>query len=762
MNLPLFLNLKKLWMLCCCILLNVTLSIATTSSEMWTNASLSEFNLSNERTVFPLKFQALHLTINDMRNVLATAPKEIIGSRIQGLELALPFPDGSFKRFSVLETEVMHPLLQAKYPLLKTYVAQGIDDINSWARIDIGYLGFHAMIATPEGWVFIDPVNNTELENYICYNKSDMPQAFDRHCEFEGDKQREESIALEIAKNKAAKPLKLHDTGDELRTYRLAMACTGEYAATKGGTVPGALSGIVTSVNRVNGIYENEVAVRMILIANTDTLIFLNSSSDPYSNNNGGAMLAQNQTTITARIGSTNYDFGHVFSTGGGGIAGLGVICDNSQKANGVTGLPNPVGDAFDVDYVSHEMGHQFSGNHSFNSNSQGSCSGNASMGHNFEPGSGTTIMGYAGICFSHDIQPHSDALFHVGSYEEIFNYTIFAFGNSCAATTNTGNSAPVINPVTDYTIPFKTPFMLTGSASDPDGDPLTYIWEEYDSGPFGAPSNPTFNAAIFRDFTPSTDSTRTFPKLTSIINNTSVLGELLPTYARVLHFKFTARDNRIGGGGVSNSFTPAAITVINTTNPFKVNSPNTGTELWNYGSTAQVTWDVSSTDLAPINCSNVALLLSVDGGFTFPHVLLASTPNDGSETIVVPSLGSGTFSQARVKVQSVGNIFFDMSNVNFTIGPTGVVADELIDSAVNLFPNPTTATSTLELTSNYSGTITIRLVDYTGRILSTKIITKESKQVQIDLQISDLSRGVYFVELQSENNKVVKRLIKY
>lgn len=762
MNFSSLFNLKKSWTLASCILLNVTLSVATSSSEMWTNASHSEFNLTNERTVFPLKYRALHLAIHDMRSILSTAPKEIIGSRIQGLELALPFPDGSFKRFLVLETEVMHPLLQAKYPLLRTYVAQGIDDENSWARIDIGYLGFHAMIATPEGWVFIDPVNNTEIENYICYNKSDMPQAYDRHCEFEEDKQREEIIQLEISKNKALKPLKLHDTGDELRTYRLAMACTGEYAATKGGTVPGALSGIVTSVNRVNGIYETEVAVRMVLIANTDTLIFLNSSSDPYTNNNGGAMLAQNQTTINARIGVANYDFGHVFSTGGGGIAGLGVICDNSLKANGVTGLPNPVGDAFDVDYVSHEMGHQFSGNHSFNSNSQGSCSGNASMGHNFEPGSGTTIMGYAGICFSHDIQAHSDALFHVGSYEEIFNYTIFAFGNSCAATTNTGNSAPVINPVTDYVIPFKTPFMLTGSAFDPDGDPVTYLWEEYDSGPFGAPNNPTLNAAIFRDFTPSTDSTRTFPKLTSIINNTSLLGELLPTYARVLHFKFTARDNRIGGGGVSNSFTPAAITVINTTNPFKVNAPNTGTEVWNFGSTAQVSWDVSSTDVAPINCSNVAILLSVDGGFTFPHVLIASTPNDGSETIVVPSLGSSTISQARVKVQSVGNIFFDMSNANFTIGPTGVAANELIDSAVNLFPNPTTSSSTLDLTSNYYGAITVRLVDYTGRILSTKLITKESKQVQLDLQVSDLSRGMYFVELQSENNKVVKRLIKY
>lgn len=752
----------------CTALLILSISLCSMSfasaSNFWSKATVSSFNQTGERIVWPEKYEALQLDLTALRNALVLAPKEYSVNRLQGLELSIPMPDGTFKRFSVLETEVMHPKLAAKYPQIKTYVAVGVDDVHSWMRMDIGYLGFHAMISAGNGFVFIDPVNNTELENYISYYKSDMPNAYDRHCEFKNNQTEEERISTALSEqNKVG--LKIHDTGDELRTYRLALACTGEYAATKGGTVLGALSGMVTSVNRVDGIYQVEVAVRFVLIANTDTLIFLNSGTDPYSNNNGATMLGQNQTTITTRIGSSNYDFGHVFSTGGGGIAGLGVICDNSQKAQGVTGLPNPVGDSFDVDYVAHEMGHQFGGNHTFNSNSAGSCSGNASMGHNFEPGSGTTIMAYAGICGSADLQAHSDVLFHTESYNEIFNYTIFGFGNSCAQITFTNNSAPIINPTSDYIIPFKTPFMLTGSAFDPDGDSLTYIWEEYDSGPFGAPNTPSGNAAIFRDFVPTTDSTRTFPKLINIINNTSTIGERLPTYARTMHFKFTARDNKLGGGGVANSPTPVVVDVINTINPFQVSIPNANTIVWHFGDTVLVSWDVSSTDAAPINCAQVNIRLSIDGGFTFPYILADSTLNDGSENVLIPTSGglpNINTSLARIKVEAVGNIFFDMSNANFSIqNPNAVESNQISENEIQLFPNPSKGEVNLELNNFYLGNLVVNITDCLGRSVLTETVNKQEIKLHKKLDITALNQGTYFVQIVSNKGKVTKRFIK-
>jgi Metallo-peptidase family M12B Reprolysin-like/Secretion system C-terminal sorting domain len=742
-------------------LLQVESSFAA-SNLYWEEASITGFNSSQERQFYPEQYRALHLDINAIRAALALAPKEFTVSHKNGLQLAFPLPDGTFKTYSVVETEVMHPQLAAKYPLIKTYVAQGIDDPYSWMRLDLSYLGFHAMISTLDGFVFIDPLNNTEPENYLCYYKKEMPDYYGRHCDFVSKEQEEERIKKELNGNNPQNQ-KVLDSGDELRTYRLAMACTGEYAATKGGTVPGALSGIVTSVNRVNGIYEIEVAVRMVLIPNTDTLIFLNASSDPYTNSSGGAMLGQNQTTVDTRIGIPNYDFGHVFSTGGGGIAGLGVICNSSSKANGVTGLPNPVGDPFDVDYVAHEMGHQFSGNHTFNSNTQGSCAGNASPNNSYEPGSGSTIMAYAGICASHDLQANSDVLFHAGSYFEITNFTIASSGNSCAFTNPTTNTVPVINPLNDYIIPFKTPFILTGSAYDLDGDPLTYIWEQFDLGPFGGPNTPTGNAPTFRDFVPTIDSTRTFPKLTSIINNTNITGERLPTYARTMTFRFTARDNRIAGGGVAYSPVNAVINVINTTNPFQVTVPNVNSVLWHFGDMEQVTWDVSSTDLTPINCANVNIRLSLDGGFTFPYVLAANTPNDGTEMVLV----SGSFpttntANARIKVEAVGNIFFDMSNANFAIQQPNSVESLSLDAAsIQLFPNPVNEKTQVTISSYYTGKLTVLVTDFLGRTVLSKEFNKKDSELSLQLDLSFIESGTYFMEVKAASNSVSKRFIK-
>ena len=635
---------------------------ADSQDGVWRDFDEESVQPQGVKQIIPLRYRTVELDWVTLDGVLAATPMEGTESMVDSNSiLTLPLPDGSFGRFRILESPIMAPELAASFPEIRTYRGQGIDGPDSSLRFDVTPAGFHAMILSPAGRVFIDPYSSSEKDRYISYYTRDVPrpEGLDFECGFD-----QANPWTGAAERPASTPSA--SSGATLRTYRTAVAATGEYTQFHGGTVPAGQAAIVTAMNRVNGIYEREVAIRMVLVANNSDVVFTNSATDGYTNNNGFAMLGQNQSTLDSVIGSANYDIGHVFSTGGGGVAYLGVACEAGFKAGGVTGLSSPIGDVFYVDYVAHELGHQWGGTHTFNGDS-GNCSGGNRTGSTaYEPGSGSTIMAYAGICSPQNIQSNSDDYFHGASFDQITSYSTSGQGDNCDVASATGNSPPAVDAGPSWNIPISTPFTLCGSASDPNGDPLTYGWEEFDKGPAGHPNSPSGNAPIFRSFDPVTSPCRTFPQWSDVLGNTQTLGEILPSYSRTMNFRLTARDNRAGGGGVDSDTTTVAVT--DAAGPFLVTSPNTAVG-WTGGDTETVTWNVANTHVAPVSCADVDILLSTDGGRSFPTTVVAATANDGSQSITVPDVSTTT---ARLMVACSTGIFFDVSNSDFEIVPGG------------------------------------------------------------------------------------------
>ncbi|MCE9558329.1 MAG: hypothetical protein K8R88_05210, partial [Armatimonadetes bacterium] len=587
----------------------------------------------------------------------------------------------------------------------------GYNADNKVERIHLGFtaLGFHSTVYSPAGDEFIDPVVYGNQAEYFVYNRKNLRQDPNNKpiCSTVGDAQ------ISPFDDEGSGGIGTEAVGGTLKTYRLALNSSKEYTAVFG-TIALAESAMVVAVNRVTGVYEIDFGIRLNL---TYKKAYTAADAFSFSNSSGGTMLGQNQSQCDTLVGNANYDVGHVFSTGGGGVAGLGVTGTMGQKARGVTGLPSPTGDAFYIDYVAHEMGHQFGGNHTFNG-IVGNCGGgNRSGGAAYEPGSGSTIMPYAGICGSDDLQAHSDAYFHAKSIEEIV--TRRQLGTSGGTAVANGNIAPVVNAGAAFTIPLSTPFKLTGSATDANGDAMTYCWEQYNLGSTVAATN-TASGVLFRSYNPTTVPYRTFPKLTTVLANSSDIWEVLPTVARTMNFRMTVRDNRAGGG--ENNFGAKTITVSGAA--FSVTSPNTAVS-WPAGSTQTVTWNKGGTTSA-----NVNILLSTASGTNFDTgagviTVLANTPNDGSETITVPAVAATT---CRIKIEPTDNIYFDVSNVNFTITASQTVTGNV--TLQNIVPSPNgqvvalqifavggssalrTANVTLDASGNYSYTVSPALAN--------------------------------------------------
>lgn len=614
----------------------------------------------------PQSFAAFALDLAMVRAQLAAAPDESVANA-PPVVIAVPRPDGRLEHFEVFRTYVLDRGLSAKYPEIMSFAGNGIENPSSIVRVDLNPLmGFRAMVYGPEGTYHVDPFTKGDTAHFASHWARAFP-ARGLGCLVPPD-------AKPVPTPAGGAPAGTDNNGQTLRTFRLAVATTGEWTiAHGGGTVAGGLAAMTSIVNQVTGVYQVEFAIRMTIVPNNDLIIYTNGATDPFTNGNAGTVLGEATVVIPSQIGIGNFDFGHVFGTdssGGSGVAILGAVCNNTsgRKAGGVSLFWGGLTDPFNRTLVMHEMGHQFNAGHSFNS-AHCDWAWSASSAH--EPGSGSTFMSYNGLCGPDDLGSFDDYP-HAFSFNQI---TAFAATSSCRVDSATGNGPPVVNAGANRTIPAHTPFELNPvSVTDPNGHPVTVKWEQMNLSPAMTTlaQGDTGRGPIIRSRRATTATNRNFP-LNFTAPNSGVIppfppGDILPTTNRAgqdaLIFRATALDNRAAAGGVG--FGSVTLTVTTAAGPFRVVSPN-GNESWTCGSPQTVTWNVASTNLAPVSAANVEIRLSTDGGATFPTVLMASTPNDGEEIVTLPGVYSAN---ARIRVKAVGNYFFDLSDRDFTINP--------------------------------------------------------------------------------------------
>lgn len=623
--------------------------------NFWTSTSLNQKELKDSKAV--IQEQNLYaIDLDALTQHLENVPERVNFSIPSTHTLEFPNLDGKFEKFYIAEASNFAPGLQAQYPNIRSY--RGVNVSNPGIQIAFSVSPQGVQTMRSEVGAEVSFIESATTDNSVYFVKRKSEKDTEWTCSTP-----EEILEHDLTNRNYGTPENLDADDQTLRDFRLALSCTGEYGLYFGGTVEGALAGMNATMTRVNGVLERDVAVRLTIIENNADVVYVNPNTDPYSPASGmNQWNNQLQNTLTSVIGDANYDIGHLFgATGGGGNAGcIGCVC-GPRKGSAFTSPYNgiPEGDRFDIDYVVHEFGHQLGANHTF-SRFEGS-------GVNYEPGSGSTIMGYAGITYpATNVTQYSDDYFHTGSIRQITNNVK---NKDCPTTTIITNQTPTADAGEGYTIPIGTPFILTGSGADADGDPITFTWEQIDSSPasysdfrVGNPNQST--GPIVRSMPPSTSPVRYIPSFDKVLAGTlNTPFESVSNVARNMNFALQVRDNNPGGIGQTMS---ERIRVGVTANggAFKVTSPTSESAIPT-GEDFEVTWDVALTNQAPVNTSHVDIYLSTDNAENFT-LLASNVENDGSHMVSIPV---DAMSQAAyIKIKAVDNIFYALSN-KFYIG---------------------------------------------------------------------------------------------
>lgn len=713
----------------------------TATSYEIRDIDVSELNTTKPAAINTIGHRLVKIDIQKLQNIVKTVDFEI-NNVSKATEISLPSPDGLKHTYMLVRNTTMHPDLAAKFPLISTYNAYGISHPEENGKVEVTPTGLHAMIkSTKENTFFIDPYNSETTEDYLIYSRDNMNETRDFTCNVE-----DVLIKSELQQKSA-----VSFSDCRSRKYRIAVAATGEYTNYHGGTVAQGLAAQVITMDRVNSVYEQMLAITFEMIADNDLLVFTNSSTDGYTNGDAGQMISANGNIINTALsavggGSGSYDIGHVFATAGAGLAGFQVVCGGS-KASGVTGIGDPVGDPFDIDYVCHEIGHQFGGSHTQNNNCNKSS-------FSVEPGSGSTIMGYANIC-PPNVQGFSDDHFHGVNVQQIAN---FIGSTSCATTTTLVNNVPVITTTTpnNVNIPSGTPFILSAEATDADaGDILLYQWDQMDpEKSVQPPSRNSDKGPNFRSFSPSETGTRYLPRLDELRKgNGEATWEVIADVAREYNFRLIVKDNHALGS--CNDHKDITVNVDGNTGPFVVAYPNAFGITWYQGSPETILWDVAGTDGAPINCAEVDILMSTDNGLTYPDVLATNVPNSGSFDYTVtadPTLF------ARIMVVCSDQRFFNISNSAFEISadsPPPVSVQEQENNQFKIYPNPSKETLNVFLKDVKDTELSI--LDLTGKVVYNTVLKNQKNSIDV----SGFITGMYFVQLKNDSSHSTTKIIK-
>lgn len=709
--------------------------------------------------------------VNAFKQPLANANSKL--SSLPGIIVEFPNANGEVEKFQVWENSNMTPDFQALFPEIRAYVGKGITTPGATINFSVSPLGIQTILFRPNGETEFMEAYDKAATLYVVYDsKNRVKKPF--NCSTPN-----EQLELELLNSPA---ITSKSSAGSYKTMRLALSCTAEYSNAFGATTANpdptpVIAAMNATMTRVNGVFEKDLALHLNMINNT-SIIYYDATTDPYADAASmSSWNAQLQANLTSVITAANYDIGHLFgASGGGGNAGcIGCVCVAGSKGSGITspGSGLPQGDSFDIDYVAHEMGHQLGGNHSFTFSSEGTIA-------QTEPGSGSTIMGYAGIT-SYDVQTHSDPIF---SYKGIYQIQTNLTNKTCPVSTSLAgtNATPVVNAGSDYTIPVGTAFMLTGTATDADtSDVLTYLWEQNDVGTAAGTSSQVVQTKTagptFRTFKPSANNFRYFPQMGKILAGTLAVTtagntnwETVNSVARTLNFTFTARDNHAGGGQTA---TDASVITVNATGgAFSVSSQNT-TGLSFVGLSQQtITWVKGSTDVAPFNSPTVDILISTNVSTaletfnattpTSPNpttwtTIASGVPNNGSYTVTLPDVAT-TKTTCRFMVKAVGNVFLAVNSKNFTITPS-LSTSEFGFANFSIYPNPNRGNFNVRFDSTSSNDISIVVNDIRGRNIFEKQYSNTGLFDQ-NLQLNNVEAGVYLVTVKDGDQKIVKRIV--